>query len=98
MDEIIPVVGMGATIMHWSDRDPATIIEVKSPRRIVIQKDKYTRTDNNGMSSSQTYTYEPDPDGSIYFVTKRKGGEWRISKDNTLISLGNRRRYHDYEF
>ena len=55
-----PVVGMGATMCSWSDRTAATIVAV-TPKTITVKCDKATRTDKNGMSDCQTYSYTPDP-------------------------------------
>lgn len=91
-------VGMGATILHHSDREPATVIEVRSEKRIVIRTDNATRTDKNGMSESQEYAYAPDPDGSTYIVTKRKDGRWKIMGDGRPVLVGHREKYHDFNF
>jgi hypothetical protein len=97
-EEIVqPMVGMGATICHWSDRTACTIIQV-SGKRIVLQEDIATRTDKNGMSESQSYTYTPDPNGQIFFATLRKSGRYMVSKSTELVVIGSRRQYHDYTF
>lgn len=94
-----PVVGMGATIQHWSDRTPATVITVSpSSKKIVLQEDKATRTDQNGMSEVQEYSYQTDSDGTLYTATLRDDGTYRIKGSKQLVSLGNRRKYHDYSF
>lgn len=62
-----PVVGMGATILCWSDRHAATIVKVKMRLinkrgwtwQIVVQQDHAVRTDRNGQSESQSYDYFP---------------------------------------
>jgi hypothetical protein len=55
----LPIVGMGATITYGSDHHPATVIKILSNgRRLILQEDKSIRTDNNGMSESQSYDYE----------------------------------------
>lgn len=96
---VIPEVGMGVTIQYGSDSEPATIIQVsQSGKRIVLQKDSYTRTDNNGMSESQTYDYQPDPQGTIHIATLRKDGRYRLIRSKVTVSVGNRRRYYDFSF
>lgn len=97
--EPMPTVGQGVTICLWSDCDPATIIEVsRSGKRITIQEDKWTRTDNNGISEAQEYAYEPNPSGTIHVASLRKDGTWRIAKSKTRISLFGRRKFHDFSF
>lgn len=96
--DITPVVGMGATLYHHSDRSPATIVEVITERLIVIQEDSYERIDLNGMSDSQQYIYSADPNGLKHTVSLRKDGVWRVRKGRTVISIGSRRKYHDFSF
>jgi hypothetical protein len=94
-----PEVGMGATIQIGSDSIPATIIQVTSNcKRVVVQEDLATRTDKNGMSESQQYTYQSDPKGTIYIATLRKDGRYRITGGKLPVTLGIRRKYYDYSF
>jgi hypothetical protein len=96
------VVGMGVTRCGYSDRHPFTVIEVLSPRRIVVQEDKATRTDKNGMSESQSYDYERDPNGTTYTLTLRKNGRWVTQGESmnggTGWMVGERLKYHDFSF
>ena len=101
-----PEVGMGATILHWSDRSAATIVEVQrfkggkragQVKAVVIQGDKATRTDSNGMSESQTYTFEAQPDSPKRTFTLRKDGRYRDS-GGTVLRIGSRDEYYDYSF
>jgi len=95
----IPMIGMGATIHIGSDSHPATVIQVtNNGKRVVVQEDNATRTDSNGMSESQSYTYEPDPNGAIYIATLRKDGRYRVTGGKMPISIGFRRKYYDYSF
>lgn len=94
-----PVVGMGATIIHWTDRTPATIIDVSmSGKKILLQEDCSIRIDSNGMSEDQSYSYERDINGVIYSASLRKDGKYKITGTNTVIAIGNRRKYYDYSF
>lgn len=57
-----PTVGMGATILGYSDRHAATVVSVsKDGKSVDIQRDTATRTDKNGMSECQDYEYSPTP-------------------------------------
>ena len=98
----IPVVGMGVTINFHSDSKAATIIQISHKgKRIVLRQDKATRADQNGVSESQTYTYEADPDGAIYIATLRDDGRYRLvgsGKKGKAIPIGVRREYYDYSF
>jgi hypothetical protein len=95
---VVPEVGMGATEVMFSDRHPYTVVEVKSERRIVVQRDNYKRTDTNGMSESQTYEYTPNPSAPKVVVTRRKDGSWREmghGKGSSFM-LGAREEYYDF--
>jgi hypothetical protein len=103
-----PEVGMGATIIMYTDRRAATVAvldlaggrgEIKS---IFVREDKAIRTDGNKMSESQSYRYEPDPTAPLQQFTLRRNGCWvrkgESSKEGTTLMLGNRDAYHDYSF
>lgn len=94
----VPKVGMGATILMFSDRHACTVIGLQTKRMIVIQEDTQTRTDKNGMSESQEYAYAADNGGEKHTVSLRKDGRWKIAKSETVVRLGERDAYHDYSF
>lgn len=97
-----PEVGMGVTMLSWTDRHPATIIEVsKSGKKITIQEDSWTRTDNNGMSDAQSYTFERDPNGYTAEYSLRKNGRWVAvgsPQNGSSLLVGHRSKYYDYSF
>lgn len=105
-----PHVGMAATVLYWSDRSPATVIEVNMKKRyIVVQDDDFIRTDNNGMSESQQYEFVRNEKGMTRIFRKNKKGEWVYSyinpETNRIVKaggchlrLGSRDKYHDYSF
>jgi hypothetical protein len=76
-----PHVGMGATILAWTDRYPGTIIKLsttKTSQTVVdVQQDKATRIDSNGMSECQSYSYEANPEGRIWRFRQKKTGGWK---------------------
>jgi hypothetical protein len=97
--DITPEVGMGATLIHWSDRTPLTITDVsKTAHRIFLQEDSATRTDSNGMSDAQSYDYTPNPDGRTHEATRRRDGSYRIKGGDARVLIGSRSKYHDYSF
>lgn len=103
-----PTEGMGATILMYSDRHAATIVQVTfgglgtGPTEVAIQEDKSIRTDANGMSESQGYRYEPNTDAVRRYFTKRKNGRWvekgHSQKNGTTLLIGVRDSYHDYGY
>lgn len=93
----MPKVGDGATIYHYSDRSPATIIRVTSSGKTVfLQEDNYKRADNKGMSESQAYLYTQNRKGRKYACTLRADGKYRVSKSNERVIIGVRERYYDF--
>lgn len=93
-----PEVGMGATEILGSDKYAYTIVKVCTPRKILVQQDTATRTDDRGDSTNQEYSYERNPEAPLVSVTLRKNGQWRKSKEDILFRLGVRREYYDYNF
>lgn len=103
-----PEVGMGATILMWTDRNPATIIAVEG-NRITVQEDNAERADSNGMSEAQEYTYTPNPNGCTSTFRMNKRGMWeQIVKNEETgrwnkcsgrgLRIGEREKYYDYSF
>ena len=109
-DSEAPFVGMAATLLSWTDRYPATVIEVNNAKRyIVVQNDSYLRTDRNGLSEQQSYVYAPNPDGCKRIFRKLKNGQWaehyinpetnRLVKANAGgLFLGRREKHEDPSF
>lgn len=92
-------VGVGATVVSWTDRHAGTVVEVsKSGHRIVVQEDTATRTDTNGMSDAQSYSFERNENGRLYEATRRKDGTYRLKGGTSRVLIGVRDRYHDYSF
>lgn len=110
-EQVSPEIGMGITILRWTDRTAATVLELTTTGRwrgkeMVIQEDTAIRADKNGMSESQVYSYYPNPEGAKHTVRLLKAG-WKIfeGKDYTGknyytsgLGIGYRRHYHDYSF
>jgi len=97
----IPQVGMGATECYVTDRFPYTIIKVDPKGKwFEAQEDNATRTDKNGMSDQQTYSYTPNPNGATRIVKKNRQGLWTTNglKKGQHWAIGIRRKYHDFSF
>ena len=93
-----PEVGQGATELCYSDRHAYTITKVsESGKAFWAREDKATRTDKNGMSESQGYTFTPDPDGREVEV-RWTGRGWKRVKHSSYFKVGVREKYHDYSF
>lgn len=103
-----PVVGMGATILCWTDRHGATITKVDG-RYITVQEDAATRTDSNGMSESQDWAFRPNTNGRehVFFLTTSQ--RWQaVAKNESTgryrkvegsgLRIGERSEYYDFSF
>lgn len=109
-----PYIGMGASILMWSDRHAGSIVEVFKKKDIVyiaVQEDNAVRVDKNGMSESQEYEYSPNPNGAIRYYRKMppygfwqavyinpKSGRFNVLKGGGGVKIGVRDHYYDYSF
>lgn len=107
-----PTVGMGATILGWTDRNAVTITDVFTAGKrtyITAQQDHAKRIDTNGMSESQDYEYTPNPNGALYnFRQNPTNGRWeevyknpetgRWIKSGRGLRIGDRDEYYDFSF
>lgn len=99
LDNAEAAVGVGVTEIMWTDRKAGTIIEVKrNGKTLVVQYDKATRTDANGMSDAQSYSFERDANGATREFTLRKDGTYRAKGGTGRLIVGVRDHYHDYSF
>lgn len=90
-----------ATIGYWSDRAPATIVK-RTEKTVMVQADRATRIDSNGLSECQTYLYERDYDAEIQTFTLRSNGRWvkkgTDKKGSPSLGLGQRDCFHNPHF
>lgn len=105
----VPQAGMPATILLWSDRNPATVISFDG-KILQVQEDNAVRIDGNGMSDCQNYEYSENKEGSIYCYRQDKRGFWkevvlnpetnRYNKacGGSGLRLGDREKYYDFSF
>jgi hypothetical protein len=107
-----PELGMGCTILSWSDRNPATIIDIFTKGKytyLTVQDDYAVRKDDLGMSDSQEWTITQNSDGFTR-TFRRKDGETQFKgcKQNPLsgrwvngqgvLIVGQREKYYDFSF
>jgi hypothetical protein len=106
-----PMVGMGATLLFYSDRRAATITKVETIRGKVyleVQEDTSVRTDKNDMSECQDYDYSPNPNGRVQTFRQAANGMWeRVYKGDTGrwkktdcggLRIGSRDTYYDFSY
>ena len=103
----IPVVGEGATILMYTDREAYTVREFNPKEKtVVIQRCKPKRIDSLGMSESQTYDYSKHED-TLNTLTYRYHSWYRMYKSpytekmqyhKVRIIFGLREEYYDFSF
>ena len=77
----VPVVGEGATVLHYSDRDAYEVLEAnEKAKSCVIQQYRAKRIDGNGMSDSQAYEYK-ELQGPKITLVYRWGGWKRVGSE-----------------
>ena len=102
----MPPIGAGATLCSWSDRRAGTVFAIHKGNIVEVREDKTTRTDSNGMSEQQTYSYKTDVNGTRRYFRLRKGkfetvykgdsGRWLKTGGGVIFGL--RDAYHDFSF
>lgn len=104
-----PVVGMGATILGWTDRNPATIVEtfkVGKTQYIGITADEYKVISGSMHDGSAKYEFATRPDGYRTYYRKRNG-RWEETRKNDAgrwikagggIRIGERAKWYDPSF
>ena len=108
----VPSIGDGATILSWTDRHPATVIDIEEKGKFVYvttQEDNARRVDNNGFSENQKYLYLPNPKGTTrHWRIDQRGDveQVKVNPDtgrwNKLgyggVYFGRREKFHDFSF
>ena len=99
---ITPEVGMGATAGFGSDCYPYTVIEIVSPKKIVVQADDAVMNTKGEYYGNQVWDITSNPHGGKNTYTLRKNGRWVMvgcELNSTVnLSLGHRHRYEDPHF
>lgn len=79
----IPFVGMPATMLHWTDRSAATIVnvvEIGGSKRwkfeVIVQRDHAKVVAGSGHDGSAEYEYSRDPDGTRETFRMALDGMW----------------------
>ena len=106
-----PVPGMPATVCHWTDRSPATVVLVQGPfvavRGCIANP---VPGHCNAHTEDQRYTYHEDPNAGVQWFRREDDGTFRAARLNTEtgrflkvkggsgLILGHREAYRDPSF
>ena len=104
-------VGDGVTYCLWSDRHACTVI-ARTRCTLTIQRDKAILDENfkpewiaGGFAGhctnqdEQEYTYERDPNGTIYHCRwSEKYGRFQTGSDGSIKIIRGRHEFYDYNF
>jgi hypothetical protein len=89
-----PVVGMGVTLLHWSDRSAATIFRVfKVGKAVMLEvRDDHSKViAGSGHDGSAEYEHRINVNGSRNTFRQRPAGDWervRFNEDSKRWSKG----------
>lgn len=74
------VVGMGATMLLWSDRRACAITNVQQARGkliVTVQRDHATVVAGSSHDGSAEYSYAPNPRGGEHHFRREDDGRWQ---------------------
>lgn len=105
-----PQVGMGVTVLGWTDRHPGTIVKIEKAGKyevITVQEDKSKVISGTVFDGSAQYEYAQDTAGRLsHFrfrnnrweeIHKSDKGRW-VKSGGYGLRLGQRERYYDPHF
>lgn len=92
-----PEVGMGLTVVHYTDRSAGTVTRVSpSGKTLWYTDDDAQRIDKLGMTDSgQQYAFTPRKDAPERKALLRNGC-WKSNGQSLIV--GRREAYYDYSF
>ncbi len=86
--EVVPVVGLPATIGSGSDSYPAKVTEVSaSGKRIKVQRLCYHAGEGHDYFGTQVWVVTDEPEGDERVYTLRKNGRW-IQQGDSINGQG----------
>lgn len=104
-------VGMGATLLYWTDREAATIVEVigdglTKGTIIGVRTDAWKVISGSMQDGSAEFEYMPRDEGNVSYFRITKTGTWESIRRNPEtgrwnkignggIRIGSREKYHD---
>lgn len=99
--QIVPEVGMGCTVVYYSDYRAATVVEVNGRRNRVGVKFNKTKC-LDYYAGDYEILPEMEERMAVRYFTKRKNGEWvyegHTTKDGVKLALHYQHHYIDPTF
>jgi len=103
-----PEIGMGATLLHWTDRTAATVI-AWDPPILTVREDTATVVAGSAYDGSAVYAYTENTQGTEHSFRCDKNGAWAAVRRNPAtgrwkktsgpgLIVGFRREYRDPSF
>jgi hypothetical protein len=99
-DQVVPTVGMGATLVYGSDRYPAKVVRVsRSGRTCWVKNVRSVVISGSTRDGSAVYVYgtETDDNEKEIRVNKSHAGGWKRQGGGN-VWLGRQERYSDPHF
>lgn len=106
-----PSVGMGVTILMWTDRYVGTITEVISEKEFLFTRDDTVADKSKGelQMGHQDWIHTPLPegpkilakmgrDGRWYIAHKTEKGRLSVNKNCTPLAVGFKNYHYDWSF
>lgn len=107
-----PEVGMGCTLLLWTDRYPTTITEVFKVGKltyVTVQDDTFKVVNGSTQDGSAKYEYTPNANGTKHHFRRTESGSWDEVQRNPAtgrwkksdgygLHIGAREAYHDPHF
>lgn len=88
-----PEVDMGATILHWTDRTPGTIIEVfkvGAMTYITVQDDDYKVVKGSMQDGTAEYEFSQNPNAAQGSFRREESGQWTPVRKDMATGLWNK--------
>jgi hypothetical protein len=82
-----PEVGMGATLLYFSDRHAGTITRIFKDRgqdALEVTEDSSRLVSGSKMSEEQEYEFQANPKGKKHYFKKDQNGFWRSMRYRVL--------------
>lgn len=99
--EIVPEVGMPATLVCWSDRKAGEILEVSDNKMTLKWRPFDAKALHKGMTDSgQEWDLTSNPNNPVLTFSYRKNGQWieKGEKRGNILVLNLKNHFYDYSF